>query len=914
MKKALSLITAAAALALSCPGYAEDNAENVGFVGFESTFDAGADGWTAENDTDIGMKTVDGRLAIWGTSRHYITHSLDTNSNEVIYVSFEVENTESGSLRLYDGSDISNDERLGVIINNAAGAFVRDADYKARRFQTADKYFPTAGVAHKYEIIYNFAQNEQKFYIDGVEATYHNPDTDAKTANGGVTVKGTGLGGIYFFISESNISKSTPVYLDNVVVKSYPEYLAKQITGFNIYTDSAAELSELKSRAGYLNTIGKPISAEASEKLTELESALSELSSRASAFDAYEKNSGLAGADELFTLKEGITPASIKLNGRALTAGDDYKVNGSKYLFSGELFASAGKNTITVTAGDGTEYADIIDISLPQRTVVPVEEAKKWTDGNETEPAASVWVKGYFENTSTENNPHVYQAYQNKNAAVTWSIGENYAGTYKLEWFDISAKHSTNGEYQQPTLKCEVKSEKGVESTVFNTTRDNTWHEMGTYTFSGSRDEYVKFANGSNIGMNPGERFFAECIRLSEWYDEGAMLAEFAGLPDSVTISTDNGTNAGVARIVTLTEDIADEYIDGIYLDGVSLEAEHKGNKWLLPEDKMTAGEHKVQLVLKTGAKSNELTFSLAEPTHTVYGVGSSPEKGAGVNDTAEEGHSRNGQDKPFKAVVTLSENESADGKYYVKWNIGSVAEGDYLVDIWLTKGYLAYAMKAEVSSNGGATRTVYHSLHANNHTEKTNGGQIFRTEAYLGNGAKIHFKGTGDEYIKVMLDDDYAKFAGQYFLLDSVRLTPWYDMNSVWDEFYGDEVITAADTATIVVGAQTEADGGNKIYHQDITSKYAMAKYGYTALLAVYDEESGELLRVVKQENIMLRDGDKTVATRYALGNSFDAAGKLFKVFVWGGDADPEKNAEMVPYLLNTKTLTAEDITIVNE
>lgn len=914
MKKALSLITAAATLALSCPGYAEDNAENVGFVGFESTFDAGVDGWTAENGTDIGMKTVDGRLAIWGTSRHYITHSLDANSNEVIYVSFEVENTESGSLRLYDGNSIDGDERLGVIKNNAAGVFVRDANYKARRFKNEDNYFPTAGAAHKYEIIYNFAQNEQKFYIDGVEATYYNAEDDTKTTNGGVTVKGTGLGDIYFFISESEISKSNPVYLDNVVVKSYPEYLAEQIEEFSIYTDSAEKLSELKSRAQYLTTIGKPISAAESEKLTALESALNELSNRTCAFDAYEKNSGLAGADELFTLKEGITPASIKLNGSALTAGDDYKVNGSKYLFAGELFASAGKNTITVTAEDGTEYADIIDISLPQRTVVPVSEAAKWTDGNKEEALASVWVRGYFENASINANPNVYQAYQNKNAAVTWSIGANYAGTYKLEWFDISAEHSTNGKYQQPTLKREVKSEKGVESAVFNTTRDNTWHEMGTYTFSGNGDEYVKFANGSDIGIDPGKRFFAECIRLSRWYDEGAILAEFAGLPDSVTISTDAGTNAGVAKIVTLTEDIADEYIDGIYLDGVSFEAEHKEHMWLLPEDKMTAGEHKVQLMLKTGAKSNELTFSLTEPTHIVYGVGSNPAKGAGVNDTAGTGHSRNGQDSPFKATVALSEQESADEKYYVKWDIGSVDEGDYLVDIWLTKGFLAYAMKAEVSSDGGATNTVYHSLHANNHTDKTNGGQSFYTEAYLGNGAKIHFKGTGDEYIKVMLDDDYAKFAGQFFLLDSVRLTPWYDMNSVWDEFYGDEVITAAYTATIVVGAQTETDGGNKIYHQDITSKYAMAKYGYTALLAVYDKESGELLRVVKQENIMLRDGDKTVATRYALGDSFDAEGKLFKVFVWGGDADPEKNTEMAPYLLNTKTLTAEDITIVNE
>lgn len=219
----------------------------------------------------------------------------------------------------------------------------------------------------------------------------------------------------------------------------------------------------------------------------------------------------------------------------------------------------------------------------------------------------------------------------------------------------------------------------------------------------------------------------------------------------------------------------------------------------------------------------------------------------------------------------------------YVKWEIGNIEEGDYLVDTWLPAGWLGVECKVLVVSDGGAKETVYHSLHANNLAETVD----MHTEFYLGNGAKIHFTGNGSEYIKIMPDDDWTAHGGRYLMIDSVRLTPWYDMDSIYNDFYGDGVIQKGESSV-----------KDNVVYQSFTSKYAMHKYGYTAILAVYDAD-GRLTDCIRKDNIMMYDGDTTMETRFNLAESgIDLTGKTYKMFLWGGDAEPDNDTSMVPYV----------------
>lgn len=892
MKKLFSLITAISLLALCLPVYAdsaEEPTQVTEFVGFESTFDNGfeEDGWTKSDAMQVEVDK-DGRLKLWGNNQtDYIMHGLDENSGDIIYVSFEMQNTATGALKFSDGIDTQEIkyDRFNMLSGNPAGAFVRDADHNARRFQTADNYWSDPDTTHKYEIIYNFKDNEQKLYIDNVEASYYNSSANNITANGGVTVRGTALGDVYFFLTNV-VDQYVPIYLDNVIVKRYPTYLEEQIAKINVYdANASATIEPLKPRIAYLDTIGEPISTEAKSKIELIES----LSDAQDAFTPSLDNTYLIGAMEMFTLNDGITPKTIEVNGQAITENVDYYCNGNKYLFLGTNFSQAGTVPIVVTAQDDTKYLTKVDIREAKQKVIPVSDATQWIDGSNVEYVAN-WISGYYEDANK-----VLQVCYNPNASVTWNIGSEFAGRYKVEWFDINATHPNNNQYQQPSLNFEVKSTSGKYETSFNTTRDNSWHDMGTYIFAGNGEEYVKFSNATKLSTNPGERFFTECIRLTEVYDDEGFREEVLTLPGTLSIS--EGDVAGISKVVTVDESIKDR-VDGIYIDGEAVVCDCDGNgRYLIPDEKMTEDEHSVYALVDGVKKTNTVTFTLIEPMHIAYGI-SQATKGVGVTETAGSGHSRNGVDAPAKktmnedGIIVPPEGTDLDDYIWVKWDIGTIAEGDYLVDAWLTKGYLAAAVKAEVVSNGGATTKVYHSLHANNHTNET---PAFYTEAYFGNGEKIHFTGNGQEYIKIMLDDDYEMFTKICFLFDSIRLTPWYDMNSIYDEFYGDNVIELEGEPKLVK-TEPGADGkDNTIYNQEIKSKYKMSKYGYTAFLALYDTASGKLLQAVKQDNIILYDGDNIMNTRYALGDSFDATGKTFKVFLWGGDEE-----SMKPYLIN--------------
>ena len=856
--------------------------------GFESTFDGDlkssfvdAD-WSKKGDIKVDVK--DGRLVVYGAKESAIYHPVEENQNDIVILSFEATNTVSAGFRVADGA-LSTNERMGMLKGNAAGLFVRDAQYKATRFVAADGYWPPENKAHKYEIIFNFAQNEQKFFVDGVEAAYTNGQT---SKNGKTTVWGTSLGNIYFYLGQV-VAQDSPIYLDNVFVKSYAEYISGKIMNLNLYADDAAnQLASLQAEAKYIKDSGKSVSAAALQKLATAESEIERINSMTPAFEGSQNNSYLLGARELFSLKDGITVQTITLDGKALEEDKDYQVNGGKYLFSGDLFAEEKTMALEVTATDGKEYLNKVTIKAPVATVLWQDDnTEKLTDeaGNSLGQQTNAAITGYG-----GNNLKIYQVYADGyEPYVKWTGREAFAGTYKVEWFDLDATIPSTGlQYQQPTMKWEVQSKDGTKAYTFSTTRDDSWHDMGTYTFLGGTDEYIKIQSGApTAGTGTKEtRFFTECIRMTEWYDDNALLSEFATLPESLTAETAADGVTGVAKIITLSDTVDPKYIAGVYVDGVSVGYEVKDNRILVSGDVLqNAREHSVLVKLINGVEANA-SFALTAPESIDYPLSKATVSEKAKEDKAGASHSRYGTEAPVKvetANLTVPEGTTLDDYVYVQWNIGEIAEGDYLADTWLASGWLAAECKVLVVSEGGEKETVYHSLQAGNLPD-TNG---MHTEFYFGNGTKIHFTGNGKEYIKIMLDDDYALHGGRCFLVDSVRLTSWYDMDGVYDDFYGEDVLERGDCTV-------KSDG---ILYQTIKSNYAMHKYGYTAILAVYDAE-GRLTDCVKKDDIMIYDGDTTMDVRFNLGDAIDLNGKTYKVFLWGGDAEPGNDTSMKPYL----------------
>ena len=860
--------------------------------GFESNFDGDLKssfvdaGWEVYNDAkqsgdDITVDVKDGRLVMYGGKSTAVKHGLDENESDIIYLSYEASNTDNVGLRLADGADINTKERLGMLKGNPAGVWLRDGaggNGTAARFSDTDAYWPEAGVMHKYELIFNFKNNEQMLFIDGVEAVYKNGQASA--SGNGVTVKGTSLGGIYLFMGD-NSSESKPIYLDNFIVKSYSDYVSAQIMALNFYADDALEtLAKLEKDAAYLSQNGKNITAAAQEKLDTARTEIEKINAMTPAFDASDLNSNLVGAKELFTLKDGIEVSSITLDEKELTEGTDYEVNGAKYLFDGQLFAASGSKALKATAADGTEYLNKIEIRNPEKIMILTHSDN--TEKAGTSHATNAAVKGY-----SGNSANIFQVYvKDVSPYVKWLGRENFAGTYSVDWFDINATINST-QYAQPKLNAEIKSKAGTKSFSFDTTRDDSWHNIGTYTFNGTEDEYIKVLPGSTVDMGAGMRFFAEVIRLSESYDDNVLLSEFASLPQEITIEIADGGYTGVAKVATLSETVDEKFISELNVDGSQADFEMKDNKILIPENVLSEeGEHSVYLELINGTKSNTVTFTLTAPGKIDYPL-SAAELSEGIGTVrAGAGHSRYGKEGTTKVTpenIVAPEGTSLDDYMYVKWEIGNIAEGDYLVDTWLPSGWLGTECKVLVVSDGGEKETVYHSLHANNLTETVD----MHTEFYLGNGAKIHFTGNGSEYIKIMPDDDWAAHGGRYLMIDSVRLTPWYDMDSIYNDFYGDGVIQKGESSV-----------KDNVVYQSFTSKYAMHKYGYTAILAVYDAD-GRLTDCVRKNNIMLYDGDTTMEARFNLADSrIDLTGKTYKVFLWGGDAEPDNDTAMVSYV----------------
>lgn len=879
-------------------------------TGFTSTFDGDLTdsfvdpGWSTSGDLQVSI--VDGALSLVGTNdaSAEFSHAVDTNDGDIIIVSFDWKNNGWGGIQLFDGDGTLQTPRFGMIYQNPAGVFFRDKDGVARRLVQKDKYWPTQDVWHNYKLIFNFAAGEGRMFEDGVEAVYYSPDAAEMADSGkGVKIAGTSLGNLHFKIVGAGTEKS-PLYIDNIVVRSFPDYLSDEITAFAEKREdmTTAELTEglaaFSADAEYIKAEGRDITDAAKASISAIET---EISERKTVLIPSENNTGLVGAKELFTLTDGITAESVYLDGEALTEGEDYTVKGNKYLFSGSLFDTAGKKKIKIIDGNGGTHKDFIEIKE-----AAVVKTMSWKDENAktsgTAYTAGGGIVGY-----SGNSANVFQVYnEGEEAKVEWSM-KDLAGVYRVEWFDINALHSNGNQYQQPQLKWEVKSAHGTETVTFATNKDGQWRDMGTYTFNGSEDEYVKIQNGSSVGMNPGCRFFTEGIRLVESYDDSVLVGEFADLPSSFQIKADSETGvAGVAKIFTLSEDFDREYIKSVTVDGATVSFEKKGRNILVPGEALTGGEHSISATLVNSASSNSVTVNITEPEHIEYALTSAtiPEFIGRTDDTK---HSRHMDVKVAK--LTLRENDNGemklpDGKstedIYVKWDIGEISSGDYLVDAWLPSGWLAAECKVEVCSEGGEKTTVYRSVHAGNLSTTDS----MWTEFYLGNGDKITFTGNGEEYIKIMLDDDYNIHEGRHFMADSVRLTPWYDMNGVYDEFYGDDVLKKSGISyqmeEEVIGVDND---GNEVKQTvtrvicPVTSNYAMHKYGYTAYLGVY--EDGKLVECRHADNIMLYDGvDQTFNVKFTLSGDFDPTGKTVKVFLWGGDSEPDNNTSMKPYV----------------
>lgn len=377
-------------------------------------------------------------------------------------------------------------------------------------------------------------------------------------------------------------------------------------------------------------------------------------------------------------------------------------------------------------------------------------------------------------------------------------------------------------------------------------------------------------------------------------------------MPETVTIAENsiNSAYTGIARIVSIDGDFGFEYLEGLYVNGKAVKYETRGRNLLIPASCFeTAGEYKVKAVLVNGTESNELSFTLNTPSTVTYAwTASNAETVTEVSDvsTAGTNHSRCNV-APLKvgtsgAEVIPPEGKTLDESLYVKWDLTGIAEGDYLIDTWLPGGWLAKELKAEVVSDGGATRKIYRSIQS----AGPSGFVAYYTEAYFGNGDKIHLTGTGNEYIKIMLDDNYLYSSGRFMLVDSVRLTSWYDMNVVYDEFYGDEVITASDVRIVdEVGTDSEGNTATiKIAEADLSSKYAMNKHGYNAYLAVYNSDAS-LAGVISKSNVMIYDTDKEITLRFNLSqNGINPEGKTFRLFLWGGDADSANDTSLKPYI----------------
>ena len=883
--------------------YADILSASIG--GFSHTFDdltsVVDSGWT--KDDEVTWEVADGKLSLKGTKDKGIYHKVEDNSYDIIYMGFDLTIPATTGIRIWNTA--SNKEVLGMIYGNPAGVFVRDAAGTAARFMSSDKWWPSLG-EHRFELILNYKNNDFKFYIDGVEAQYTNGQSSAQ---GGITLDGSSLGDIKIVLSQDT---STPVYLDNFDFMGYDAYISQEILKLSAYEQNAEEkVALLEARAEYLETNGKPVNADAKAKLAEIKKELEDIQTREGTLTPSENNTNLKDTAALFTYAcQDI--AEIKIGSRTLEEGTDYSINGNKILFEGTCFNEAGNYYIETTDSAGTKYLDIVTVREPEVQMFPIfKSSDVLADGITAEGdnrfGTNSAITGYSGNSNL-----VYQAYKAVDAShpdpkdyavITYEGREEFKGMYRVEWFDVDG--TINGkQYAMPTLNAEIKSAGGVSSFSFNAARDNTWNNLGVYSFNGTEDEYIKIKNGVTLGIDAGKRFFGEIIRLTEASDERILYNEFADLPEEIVISEskNNVPYVNTARIINLSEDIDERYIDRIDINGTAVGFEKRGEKIFISEKEFAqAGDYAVKAVLINGAESNTLSFTLENPERIDYKL-SQGEKSEGVLSAATAGtnHSRHGE-APTKVTVSdiaaMPEGTALDDYVYVKWDIGNIKEGDYLIDTWLNSGRLALECKAEVSYNGGADKKLYRSINSN-----SNSTDSYITEFYLGNGDKIHFTGTGDEYIKIMLDDDWEELAGasKYFIIDSFRLTEYYDMNAVYDEFYGKDVISMTEPEVSVnQGVDEQGNPGTvRVLSSVLSVKYPMNKYGYTAYLAVYDSE-GRLTNVVKKKNIMIYNGEKEFSLRFNLDMAkIDLTDKTYKVFLWGGDAEPENDTSLTPYL----------------
>ena len=552
-------------------------------------------------------------------------------------------------------------------------------------------------------------------------------------------------------------------------------------------------------------------------------------------------------------------------------------------MFNSALFDKAGTYHIEITDKNNVKYYDKVEIEDIDQYFYTMSDKLIEKEGVPFETNGQI--------IGWSGNPgNIFQVYNNDPAAsVKWKGREELKGVYRLDWFDIDG--TINGtQYAMGKLNVEVVSADGTSSITINTTKDDTWHNIGTFEFNGTEDEYIKVSNGAPVSMT--SRFYAEVISLTQVLDDGKLLAEFYSVPDSITIteSENNTSYTNVARVIKLSDTIDERFISRVYVNNISVNYELKNNMIFIPEDVfIEAGEYEIKVELIGGIESNAINITLSEPTHIPYKL--SMAQLSDVVNSAERagtGHSRY-EEAPTKVtqdqINALGDVDSYDDLIWVKWDIGSIEEGDYLVDTWLNSGRLALECKVEIAYNGGEDTVVYHSVGAcGNYSDD------FIIEFYMGNGDKIHFTGNGNEYIKIMLDDDYKnnQIMGLYFLIDSFRLTPWYDMNSVYDEFYGKDVITGGEPYIT-----------DDIINIDIESKYVMNKYGYDGYFAVYDE-TGRLEQVVPRKNIIIYNGsEKKHTMKISLSaQEIDITGKTYKFFLWGSDAQPNNSNQMVPYI----------------
>lgn len=879
---------------------------------FSCTFDDLKDdvvdaGWT--KDDSISWEVKDGMLALTGGvdasdgKCEGISIPVSENESDIIYLGLDFINTGSTGIRIINGSNLGTGELFGMIYGNDAGVFIRDGNNKATRFKAENAFWPEAEVTHRLELILNYKNNDFRLYIDGVEAAYTNGEVSTQ---GATTIKGSSLELVKIGLSAVT---TAPVYLDNFDLMGYDDYLEREIFNFNIYTGDASErIATIKTRAEYLETNEKPISAEAEAKIPEIEAEIEALATRESILTGSLNNSYLAGANELFTFScDGIS--KIKIDGVEITENEEYQIKDNKILFDGSVFADEKTYAVETTDNDGNVYLDNIEITAPETMYYPLWGSGA-VSGVVTEGSnygASDWVATGSYSGESSKIFQVYKGAAATNASITLTGREEFKGEYKVEWFDLAALHSTNGIYAMPKLNAEISNAAGVSSFTFNTTRDNTWHDLGTYTFNGTTDEYIKVSNGVTVGMDPGTRFFAEIIRFTESSNDTILWKEFLNLPENVTISENeiNVNKTDVARIISIDGDFSMEYVETVYVNGTKTDYDVKGRNILISESGFeNAGEYTVKVKLIDGTETNELSFTLEEPVSITYTW--QDENATKVTETTDVStagvnHSRSGSVAPLKIgtqneEIVPNEGKTLDEAVYVKWDLTGIAEGDYLVDTWLPAGWLARALKAEVVSDGGATKKVYRSIQLGGVPE----GTACYSEGYFGNGAKIHFTGEGNEYIKLMLDDDYLSCAGRFLLIDSVRLTPWYDMNSVYDTFYGDGVITL-DNAKTTTQSGTDTEGNSvsiQVAEVTLNTKYKMNKIGYNVYVAAYDAD-GRLAGVAKKDNIAIYDGDKNITVRVNLTNAgIDMTDKTYKVFLWGSDADPDNDTSMKPFV----------------